>query len=275
MQYITFANATTTSGATVAIDTVNLSGLQVGDLMIGELSISGNTSWNAMPSGWASFGTVNNSNPGESTIVWKFADSTDVSGTTHTFTNSASGTAVKRITLMVIRGDFNVSQFTAGTFSNVGNTSASTSANGTTITPRTADCMICYFIYIGNNSATVSNVSLATSSPAFTQRYLVTTGGTRSSYCATAIRPELTATGTASATLSASTTSNVHIVSISPKQIINLSDTQATTESQRAFTPDTNITDTLITTDISDIEESGDQWTFENKPSSTWILESK
>jgi len=181
-------------------------GLALKDLMIAQIGVlSGVTP----PAGWTSLRT-----DGNSKLYYKLADSADVAATDFTFTGGGDiDGSILRI------GGYRVSDIiTASNGATGTNTTQSTSG----ITPAANSLLL---IFTANeNGRTVSGQAIATSNPSWTEQYDRPNAGanTAAISCASATRPESTASGNASATFSNSVTAaSVQIVAIAPAEDVS------------------------------------------------------
>lgn len=183
-------------------------GLAVGDLMFAHVSHKFITSGNiTAPANW------NLINETTSTLVrvglwWKVADSGDVSATDFTFTNAGSGSTMG----VIVRVPSYNTLDPVGENNNGAGTSATVTTSG--ITPEDANSLILFFIGTGND-VTVSGHALATDDITWAEQYdyITDVGSDCSAALAYGVRPQITATGNATATI-ASTNYVAHIVAV-------------------------------------------------------------
>jgi len=164
--------------------------------MIAHIGFAGNGTISAPDATWtllqtgATTGTVT-----RVTVFYKIATSTDVAATDFTFTSTDN--VVNKGTISTFSGhDHGVPIGTSSVQVN-GTSSTCTAA---TITPPVANCMIVWCGFSASGSRTFSGWTIATSPPIFNETY--DTANTVSVAMAYGLRPETTATGAGTATLS-------------------------------------------------------------------------
>jgi hypothetical protein len=177
-------------------------GLAVGDLMLYQVVSSNNSSNGRYTlTGWTQF-YVRESGFRTHEGLWKIADSADVAASTFTLTCS-SATSVARGSLSAFSGDFDSSPIDKVENNAAGNTSSPTVSG---ITPSGTDTF--FLISVASwftNARTVSGYAVATDNPTWTEIADRNSGGTSNRVniaVAYGSRPESTASGTGSATLS-------------------------------------------------------------------------
>lgn len=194
--------------------------LAVDDLMIAQIAIpngSGGTTITP-PAGWATI--IAYSTALGMALFSKVATSADVAATNFTFTTDSSASAgiISRFT--------NAYTVTPIDQSNsAGNQSTSPTTSG--ITPTVADSMFCIFIVNSSDSGTIrthSAYAIGTNNPTWTERYdrgsnVVSSLG-HSMALATSDRPELSASGNASGSISgAVNNAGIVVLNIAPVPI--------------------------------------------------------
>lgn len=151
----------------------------------------------------------------------------------------------------------------------------SATATGSTITPTYSNDLILFAVASGSLSAGagVSAYAIATNNPTWTELF-DNSGIDVSLAVAYAPRPQTSATGSATATLSTSRANCVHLVALKEFPIVDISETITLTETMTNtrglnFTASENVTlSEGIDTDIP-------LWKNEDKSSSSWINEPK
>ena len=133
-----------------------------------------------------------------------------------TYDFSFSSSTRNYVSILRITGQDEVSPVSAS--SGQANSSASTTITAPTLTP-TANNLILFFTASSTGFATVSGYTLTTSSPSFTESYDSATGGLGYSM-AYGLRPESTATGSATATASISIRSIGQMIAIAPSTAV-------------------------------------------------------
>lgn len=211
-----------TTGTTLNLDVPD--SVAVGDLLIAHVSSTGESGSWATPSGWTE---IQQGTTGTLAVAafYKIADSGDAAASTLPFvqdTSSNAGGRMFRITGHKSSGPINTSQ--KGT-----NANNATVTVGT-ITPSVAYCLILFLVAAKSDGATrtCSGYALATSSPSFTEAY-DDQYDTNAGHIAAAYgeRPQTTATGNATATLSGADPNVGILIAIEP-QTENASVTGAT-----------------------------------------------
>lgn len=266
------STAYTTSGTLTVTKPVSLA---VGDLMIAYVSgqqYSGGTT----PTGFTEIKKYEAGGGGvQMRVYYKIATSDDVAASNFSWTNGGEpiGGAIMRIT-----GQHSTTP--AAVFSFDDETSTATPSFTSTLTPTNVDSLIIFFLGTFINTATTrtaSGYAIATSNPSWTERLdqtLNTGSGGLQMSIATASRPESSATGNASVTMSGSCTDlgNIMLV-IRPKFSSTISETPSVTDIfvksvNRIFTETPSVSDDLTTTKQKD-------WNNTDKNSSSWINEDK
>lgn len=178
------------------------SGTVSGDLLFAHVTISGLVTVTA-PAGWTVVQEQQATSPDTTVGTYKkIAGGSEPS--TYDFTFSST-TSIAEACMLRITGS---AASPIGASSKVFNSSASTTATGTTITPVNSESLLLFCVSNGAGG-TVSGYTITTSNPTWTEAYDASYGA-----LAYATRPEITATGAATATLSGSSESVVIMVSI-------------------------------------------------------------
>lgn len=245
---------TSDAASSTSLTISGFSSLAVGDLLIAQFTLSMSTASSrtiTLPSGWTLIDRTSQSTTLSTEIAYKIADSSDVSGNSFTFQYSgAAGNA--QLAGVRITGHRNVSSIatSSGTAS-----ASSTTVNVNTVTPALADSLLMFFV-TGAVNATVNGYTVTTSPPTFTETYDLNNASITNSLAA-GVRPETTATGSGTATLSSAGTNIGQLVVVSPPQVISASDTVTTTENVSTLRGlifsvlDTVVTSDSITTQIA------------------------
>lgn len=255
---------------------VKPTGLAVGDLMICQLVMIGDTDVATWSTGWTLIEKKidTNTSPDQySELRWKIAESGDVSGSDVTIITSYSVGGTSMAHLLRITGHSPLGVITEA--SALEATSA-TPSYANTITPGSGneDSLIIIFTNAYGASITTSGYAIATSNPSWTEQYDESNGGT-SVACAFANRPQITATGNTSLTYSGSTSSICQILAVRPARTTTTSDTVTDTDSVAITSGySTSQSDTVTDTD-STTATKGQGWTNDTKSVSSWTNKQK
>lgn len=183
--------AGTSPSSNGALSVTKPTSLAVGDLMIA-YAVTGTNFEPAFPSGFTSLGQLGYLTGVQNTaeVAYKVADSSDAAASDFSFT---AGTAsISRITGATAGGGIKyagavTTNNTTGTFS------------GLTPSDYGDDTLLMQFWSVqSGSSVNIANYAIATSNPTWTQTYEISPG-TESAAVASATRPEVTATGNATA----------------------------------------------------------------------------
>lgn len=245
----------------------------VGDLLIGFVQ-GDNAAW-TWPAGWDTVKALIDASGNSVMIVYsRIATSADVSASNYTVTSVAANLAgcIMRIT------GHHSTPVAVFAFDNDSGTATPTFTSS--VTPTNPDSLILFFLgtYLSSSTGrTASGYAVATSNPSWTERAdqdIGTGSSTLQMAVATASRPEVTATGNASVTLSGLCTelSNIMVV-VRPKISITVSETPSVSDTinkgiGKVFLETPSVNDTLTSTKQKD-------WDNESKNSSVWINENK
>lgn len=257
------------------------SGLQVGDLLIVQLTFAYTGTWEGSgftpPSGWTLEKNVDNSTGSEKGSMWiysKIATSTETAASNFTFVANvgSSGYAMAaRIT-----GHLGSSY--------IGESSGSSDVGALgSITPTRANNLLMMFFgaFDEFDVGSVTSYSITTSSPGFTEIFDSRDAGPNiGAGAAYAVRPETSATGTGTITTSGYRTDErvgiMLFINAKYNYSVTLSDSQSASES--VATPKskstTNIDSIAITEEVNAIKEKT-KWLNETKPTSDWVNEEK
>lgn len=210
-EYITNHAATTNTAASGFVS------LAVGDLMISHFTADTSGGVVSPPASWTEVVKTTGTGLG-SQIAYKVADSGDVSGNTFSFTWSTAANVTLSIARITGHRNLNIIPVSSGTGS-----ASSTDVVSGTITPALADNLIMLFA-TSAGTRTCSGYAIATSTPSFTETYDYSAAAP-SSAMAWGLRPQVTATGSASATLSGASVNIGQLISVSPAQDFTVSET--------------------------------------------------
>lgn len=221
-----------TGTATAGVDLVinKPSGLTAGDLMVAHLAIKNTNAEFAVPSGWDALIIQTESSAGNFVLqlMSKIATSGDVAASNFTFTANGSGSGERKVGAIIrIVGHRPQSYITAS--------QGQANASSTTITipgdtPVEPNSLIMLFGATGTTSArTFSGYTIATSAPSFTEQY-DTNNAELSIGCATGVRPEETATGNGTITVSSAEPNAGQLLIISAPQDFTITDSMTMTE---------------------------------------------
>jgi len=253
--------------------------LAVGDLMVAGIYINNDLSGTVSvptPSNWALQETTNDAGGGRRLYVFlKVADSGDVAASNFTFTNNGGDGTYHMVGHIIRVTNYGI---VAGEASNFGDSSTSLTLTG--FTPSRANCLFVAFVAVSDNSApTVSNFAMATSNPTWTERAetSVTDGGEISAVAAyTATRPEATATGnfTATVTNPVSVDSFAIVVALSAR--VDGSVNPTTKVAAYAFNPIAAGAEVEAEAeDPATLLQEVAAWQNTTRPSTTWVNDTK
>lgn len=258
-----------TSGSATSLTASGFVGLTVGDLMVAQFSVGNSSITVTPPASWTLI--VQTANPVDvmtSYLAYKIATAGDVSGNSFQFSHNVAATVCK-LYILRINGHRIVS--TIPTSSGQANDTTAT-ITAPTVTPTMANSMLLFFTFADSSSNSVSSYAIATSNPTWTEIYDNNANNYVAS-CAWSVRPEVTATGSGTATAAVSSNNVGQLVVVSAPQIISQTDTVTSTDS---FLGDLtlNSTDTVTSTEAMTIPKSR-SWTANPKSSTTWTAETK
>ncbi len=216
------------SATSLSIDTGTFTpNPSVGDLLLAQYCYFATGDSITLPSGWTQI--VKTENAGDSLtsqISYKVADSSDASGQNLTWTKSGAATDSK-LSLIRITGQRATSPIATSS-------GQSNDVNATvtipTITPTFEDSAILMFEFSDSATGTSSGYTITTSPPSFTELYDNNTNNTQFS-AAWGVRPEITATGSGTITISTGSPNSVgQMICVSAPQSITTLDTVATSD---------------------------------------------
>lgn len=248
-------------------------GLAVGDLMVacvGCPNVAPST-----PSGWTMHRNISGT-AGQFRLYYIVATSTEVAASNFTFTNLNPGT--DNLAGGIIRISGVHSSAPIGTAPGEAQNVAATSVTFTalSVTPASVNNLLVYCVFQGKSGAATLNTStyaIATSNPSWTEVFDLTLSG-GASYgvaMAYAIRPQVTATGNATANSSATPDGYLGIMAPVRLQVTPLTELLETSTTTEVMTKNPNKV-ILETESVADTLTAGKTkvWRNVNKNSSTW-----
>lgn len=279
MAIVVESSATTAWQSATTLTITKPTGLAVGDILFAMIS-TGSGATVSTPSGWTQIrsdavaGATGNT---RSTFLYTIADSADVAASNFAFT--ISGSARNAGGLLRISGAGESWQGSVNTQQNDGTTTPLTVG---TLTPERTGSLIILAVTGGEFTGAASNYSgytIATNDPSWTEQWELD-DGTDDFSCAiaTAVRTEVTATGTGSITLASSGSANDYVITmltLTPEQ--NQSDTP-TSYGAHFVIPERALPVGSTYTVPTPTENSYNKtaWDNEAKPSDTsWVNEDK
>jgi hypothetical protein len=253
--------------------------LAVGDLMVAGIYINNDlfgTVGVPTPSGWSLQEQRDDAGTGRRLYVFlKIANSGDVAASNFTFTNNGGDGSYHMVGHIIRVTSYGI---VAGEANNVGFDSTSLTITG--FTPSRVNCLFVAFVAVSDNSAvTVSNFAMATSNPTWTERAetSVTDGGETSAVAAyTATRPEATATGnfTATVTNPFSVDTLAIVIALSPQ--VSGTVTPTTKVAAYAFNPVVAGAEVEAgAEDPATLLQEVAAWQNTTRPSTTWVNDTK
>jgi hypothetical protein len=273
--YGTQANTGWASGTDVTNN--KPSGLAVGDLMIWFLVHSGNEM--STPTGWTAFpGFITNAGSTKATwMYYKYADSSDVSGSSFSV-HISSGSTLYYSIIVRVTGATNLGSSLLQSYSNTTNTQT---PSFTGLTPNSRGNNLLLQFWQGANIGAgqmqdVTTYAIATSNPTWTEIVDVLDGGTDfSASVVWALRPEVTATGNFSCATGADNTTDWVgvLVSIAPAWITTVSESITMTEGWKA-NPGIRTAESLTMTESYDMDDSI-VWSTDSKTATSWDTDDK
>lgn len=207
---VSVGNITTAAGANGITGTVTLSvpsGTANGDLLLLQLS-SSSTGDIAAPTGWTAIESLVSGAP-FTAVFYRLASSEPAS---YAITKNSSPPLL--CAMLDVKGPSLVT--VPDTHHGQNNSSASTTATVTGITPSAANEMI-FLFFAAAGGTTFASYAIATSSPTFTEAYDFTANSVIAQACAYGVRSVATATGNGTATISSLANTGI-IISIIPQQ---------------------------------------------------------
>ena len=252
-------------------------GLTAGDKMVAVISWFHTGTINT-PAGWAAPQTDQDFNSASAKVFTKTADAGDVAASNFTFTSGTSAAYFGVLLAMANVGSLDVS--------NVG-VVASGSASSSGVTPNEQDFFLAAVAHkstaTSSLSQTTADYAIATSNPSWTELFdsnVITSGANRMGVSiAYATRPELTATGNATATVSvdgANVTlgTALFLLGFVETKIVTLDVVSAPATAQDFASVTGGMTTTLgvvsATTIANDMTGGKADWSYETKPTTTW-----
>lgn len=265
-----------TSGDAITIS--KPTGLAVGDVMVAGIYDREQGPSVTPPAGWTSSVSTGAGSGGRSIVLSVFtktADASDVSASNFTFTISNSTSANNTLGIIA---RLSAPGINAGSTSNALETSGNT-VTATGFTPTRSNCLFLLFAAGGTDSnvtQAVSTVAMASNNPTWTSRATVsqnTANDDDTLVLYTATRPEATATGTFTVTMTNSGVQTLATVILAISPQVNGSITQETKVNAYAFSPIPETQVDAIVDDPTLTEGRYTAWTNETKPSTTWTNE--
>ncbi len=258
------------SNSFLSLDTNNFTpNPSVGDLLIAHFFVGDTGSTITLPSGWTQI--VKTENAGDamtSQVSYKIADSSDATGQSLSFSKSGANVPLK-LSMMRITGQRASSPIT--TSSGQANDSTVT-VTAPTVTPVETDSLVLFLAAADATANTISGWALATSSPTFTELYELNSNNYIMA-AAWGIRPEVTATGSGTATLTGTGHNIGQLVIVSSPQSFTSNDTVTTTDAQSysigililEVLSIVEVTATLVSNRVRNIAKNVSSWFNQDK----------
>lgn len=255
------------NSSATSLTAAGFAGLAVGNLMIAQFLFNNTGTLTVTPpAGWTAVITTTGANY-VGYIAWKIADTGDVLGNSFTFTKGAGATTMSLI-VSRITGNRLILAVTASAGQQ---NASSTTITAPTITPTIPSSMLVFFVFLESNG-NASGYAIANNNPTWTEVFDINLNN-QTHAIATAIRPEITATGTATALGSGVAGISLgQIISVSEQPILTASDTITSTDNS-FFSLIIFIRDTITATDIASTLMT--KWRNLVKNVSNWINQSK
>lgn len=205
----------TASGQTVTASVASEATIEVGDLLIGHLTGNYAGATVTGPTGFTLIANVNAGGICGEYTWWKIADATDA-GASATFSFQISGVGNKQL-MGSVNAFYGHNPTTPINATSTGfDDSGSTTVSISSLTPTVANTMLAMYTSPCNGTANTSGQQTPNSGPTYTEQYDLSIASNRVQALATGIRPETTATGTSTATLSASRVNSGTLIAIAP-----------------------------------------------------------
>lgn len=251
--------------------------LAVGDLMVAGIYVTNETSGNVTitpPTDWVEEQEVDSAANGRRLYVFtKVATAGDVAASNFTFTQSANDTSfhiIGHIVRVTGHGIVNTGEA-------FGTANSSTTLTLTGFTPSRANCLLIAFVGVSDATATsVTSLSIATSNPTWTERVETTIlDASEDSSLAlyTATRPEATATGDFTITVTNPASVDSHAICIAISPTVSGSITQESKINAYAFSPIQTVVVDAIVEDPTLNERLYTGWTNEDDVLTSWTNE--
>lgn len=251
-----------TNGASLVI--TKPTGVVDGDLMIAVVGAIGAVT--SAPSGWT---LVTSETTTNKLYIYRKAASSEGTDYTWGFDNDGADGVIMRID-----GHNSASPIgTTGTFNSQTNNANPTFTTG--ITPSVGDSLILMLgVYDGGGGGSVATFSIVTSNPSWTARINTQMADGKGLFCASAVRPQATATGNFSVTsdLSASTDWFGALISLPPNPDVTVSPS-VITASTSLFSP--TVTGTALVTPAVVTVTANIQAPTPSTPTPDWSNQSK
>lgn len=260
------SSSTNTANTVTSLAVTKPTGLAVGDLMLGHFKIGALGRTITLPTGFTQLQTDETATSGTQ-ISYKIAVSADVSATDFTFSVSGANTNL-RAAIVRITGVGSVNTITASSTQDNG---SGTTVTAPTVTPSAASSLIGFFASSDNNT-TCASYAIATSSPTFTEVYEQANSSIGLISFAYGIRPEITATGSGTATLGGASTNVGQLVVVSSSQDFSQADTVTCSDTHTLIrTLLMAVEEALTLTDTISLEPITRAWRNIAKTVSTWL----
>lgn len=274
----TYQSVQSASSADTPLVITKPTGLAELDLMVAGIWYDNDGAGSATintPSGWTLEETVTiNTNSSYLTLFTKIADSADVAASNFTFQTNNTDATYHMIGHIVHVTDWGVYSDSSS-----GSATSSTTVTVTGFTPSRASCLFIGFSGVSDTSQqNTSSWALTTSNPTWTERVDTQyNDATRDSALAvyTAVRPETTATGNITVTVSGNVNNRVGAVIIAISAQVNGSITPTTKLNAYALSPIQSARLDAIVDNPTTSESGYTEWTNEPSVSTTWVNEPK
>lgn len=263
---IAYQSSQTATNAGSSLTITKPVGTAVGDLLIASIGTSGSIS--SIPTDWNLL--INQSASDANLYVYYIiATSTQVAATNFTFSGAASVMAggIARIT-----GNFHSSPLVRNAKDN--EVSTTTPSYTISVTPDDAGSLLLFFVACGSsasNTVTTSNYAVTTSNPSWSEAWdtaINTASENIQSALAYATRPEITATGNASLTISNARVSSAGMVAIRPQFSSTLTETESVTDIvTKGITKNLSETESVTETLTANKQRI---WSNTSKNTTTW-----
>lgn len=249
-------------------------GLAVGDLMVAQFATKDSSTLSA-PVGWTQ--VIQTGTGPTHAVFWKVADSSDVAASTFTFSSSAT------TNMYCIIGRYTNARVTTPIDKSNSANSIGTAVTVTTVTPTYTNEFLVFFISTTTDGTTGSGYAIVNNNPTWTEQYDNKSTTQISLSMANASRPQNTATGNWTATLSGSVQWSAIIITIAPIADAIASGTTAiatTTAGHAAVTTSSTVSGTsahatAVANTATVTAGKNPSWTNSSKNPSTWTNQTK
>lgn len=273
MTFVVQSKGTSAGASSADCVIVKPTGLTVGDIMIAHCGWGNRTSPTAVtpPSGWTEIHFTAQGNSVIGYSAWKIADSSDVAASDFTFSVNGSGTPVGKGNILRINGG---RETTIAAVNAEASAAASSAVSVGTVTPAEADSFLLFLVTGGTPSAAMSasGYAIATDDPTWNEEYDDNYDGganTVNISCATATRPETSATGNWTATMSATENWVGHVFVIYPQ--IEINETETVTGTDATPVMGLSITQLETATLVDSSEETVGKYRNNAKSAASWV----